>query len=327
MMFFRIFSLHPDIFSSFFENSLIARSVQKKVIEYQICNWREKFGVGNYKQVDDQPYGGGSGMVLKVEPIFEALKEFEAISSLFIIPEKPINHYRILPNNQTFWEKCHYSKINPENKKINHVTIHLTPRGFPINQKIVEWLSQDFETINLLCGRYEGFEARVSETVDLELSIGDFVLNGGEVAAMSLIEAISRLVPGFLVKPQSSKHDSFGTELNLYNEQKEYIIGRKNLDNYNISKTNSKKSDLNFSKKSSIDELLFGLDKIDDQKLSLTENLFDNDFYLQKILPKIEHPHYTRPKIWNNYQIPEVLLNGNHKLTQEWRLQNWKKPT
>ena len=321
MTFFRIFSLHPDIFSSFFGNSLIARSLEKKVIDYEICNWREKFGVGNYKQVDDQPYGGGTGMVLKVEPIFEALQEFGAVSSLFKIPEKPIFHHKILPNNHTFWEKCLINKQNSK-QKIKQVTIHLTPRGFPVNQKVVEWLGQDFETINLLCGRYEGFDARLSEAVDLELSIGDFVLNGGEVAAICLIEAVSRLLPEFLVKPQSAKHDSFGTELNLYNEQKEYIVGKKKLQERAILESNLESKSLYKSpKKSEIDRLLF---ELEEESIS-SKNLFDNNFYLQKILPQIEHPQYTRPKIWNNYQIPELLLNGNHKLIQEWRLQNWKK--
>ena len=312
MTFFRIFSLHPDIFSSFFANSLIAKAVQKNVINYEICNWREKFGVGNYKQVDDQPYGGGSGMVLKIEPIFAALQEFGAVSSLFKVPNQVQTHQRILPNNHNFWEKSKLS--NSEiSVKPKQVTIHLTPRGFPLNQKIVQWLSQDFETINLLCGRYEGFDSRVSEVVDLELSIGDFVLNGGEVAAMSLIEAVSRLLPNFLVKNQSAKHDSFSSELNLYKEQKEFIVGKKNLQKTEF-KTKFK------TEKSQIDKLLFDLD----EENVLSENLFDNNFYLQKILPQIEHPHFTRPKVWNNYEIPEVLVNGNHRQAQEWRLKGWK---
>jgi tRNA (guanine37-N1)-methyltransferase len=305
MTFFRIFSLHPGIFSSFFGNSLIAKAVEKNVINYEVCNWREKFGKGNYKQVDDKPYGGGDGMVLKIEPIFEALSSFKAISSLFEIPKSEQVHQRIFPNNHNFWQKC----SNLGNLKNKQVTIHLTPRGFGINQNIIEWLSQNFETINLLCGRYEGFDSRISEIVDLELSIGDFVLNGGEVAAMSLIEAVSRLLPDFLVKTQSSKHDSFSSELNIYKEQKEFIIGKNKITQKIISKN------------SQIDKLLFDLD----EEFSDSKNFFDNNFYLQKILPKIEHPQYTRPKIWNNYQIPPVLTEGNHKNVQDWRFKNWKK--
>jgi tRNA (guanine-N1)-methyltransferase len=82
-MLFRIFSLHTDIFRSFLDNGLIARGISKDIIKFELVNWREKFGVGNYKQVDDKPFGGGSGMVLMPDPIFKALEEYNAVSGLF----------------------------------------------------------------------------------------------------------------------------------------------------------------------------------------------------------------------------------------------------
>jgi tRNA G37 N-methylase TrmD len=286
---FKIFTLHPDIFTSFKGNSLIARGFSQNIIDIETINWREKFGVGNYKQVDDKPFGGGSGMVLQTEPIYQALNEKNAISPLFKIPKEVEIHNRIEPNNQNFW---HYKNQNTNHKK---VTISLTPRGFPLNQQICEWLTKDFEEINILCGRYEGFDARVSEFVDLELSIGDFVTNGGEVPAMCLIEAVSRLVPGFITKDTSVLHDSFSSELNKYQEQEELIVGKKRLE--------SGKTIFEVSKNNNI-------------------NLFDNNFWRKNIAPSIEHPQYTRPEIWNNWQAPEVLIGGDHKKIHRWR-NNW----
>jgi tRNA G37 N-methylase TrmD len=181
-------------------------------------------------------------------------------------------------------------------------TISLTPRGFPLNQQIVEWLA-NFQELNILCGRYEGFDARVSEAMDLELSVGNFVLNGGEVAAMSLIEAVSRLVPGFISKTESVAHDSFSSGLNYYQEQEEFVIGK--------TKTEERK-------------------RLQDQKPSVIptvvqpQNLFDDTLWRRSILPYIEHPQYTRPEIWNNWKVPEVLLSGNHRKVQDWR-RDWYK--
>jgi tRNA (guanine37-N1)-methyltransferase len=286
-MFFRIFSLHPKIFESFFAESLMARAVSKKVFEYEVINWREKYGFGNYKQVDDRPFGGGNGMVLKPEPIFEALQSFQAVSSLFNEQNEIKVHKRILPNNLNFFR-------NPTKK----ATISLTPRGFPLTQELLEWLVINLEEINFLCGRYEGFDARVSEMVDMEISLGNFVLNGGEVAAMTMIEGISRLLPNFLVKSESALHDSFSIELNIYREQNEFILGKKKL---------QQKPEL--------------MDKIITKKNLL---IFDENKWLQEILPNIEHPQYTRSEVFAGFKIPEVLKTGDHKLIQKWRYGGWK---
>lgn len=291
-MLYRIFSLHPQIFNSFLESGLIARGINQKIITTELINWRDSYGVGGYKQIDDRPFGGGQGMVLQVDPIYNALVEYNAVSSLFEklkapdikdITHENAKHERklpILPNNSRFFEMF---QANPQ--AIKQATISLTPRGFPINQQVIGFLS-GFETLNLLCGRYEGFDARVGPLVDMELSLGNFVLNGGEVGAMAVMEAVSRLLPGFISKPFASSHDSFSSQLNYYSEQSGYS--------------------------------------------KITENLksefqgFDDDWWIQSILPQIEHPQFTRPEVWQGYQTPKVLIEGNHKLTQQWR-QNWYK--
>lgn len=315
-MIYRVFTLHPDLFSSFKENGLIARGISKDIIKIDLVNWRDQFGIGNYKQVDDKPFGGGSGMVLMCEPIYQALLANDAVSSLFesgdeilytknkdlveleeflsTLPESDVAaqignyHRRILPNNALFEKK---QKLNPGKK----VTISLTPRGFPVNQKVCEYLATEFEEINILCGRYEGFDSRVSELVDMELSIGNFVTNGGEIPAMALIEAVSRLLPDFVTKNTSILHDSFSTGLNRYQEQAEFVVGKKN----------NKKNDI------------FNLDLNQDSK---SRTLFDNNWWISKVLPFIEHPQYTRPTVWRDIQIPDVLLSGDHKKIQQWRL-------
>lgn len=291
----KIFSLHPQIFDSFFSTALIAKGLDRKVFDYKIYNWREEFGLGKYKQVDQQAFGGGSGMVLKPEPIFNALKKYDCLSSLFKKPEKNTIHRKIEPNNATFYHKA-------KTEKLKKATILLTPRGFTFNQKIANWLSKDFTELSFVCGRYEGFDARVSEMVDLELSLGDFVLGGGEVASMAMIEAITRLLPNFLIKTESKNHDSFSTHLNLYPEQMEYILGKNKI---------SQKPNLKNKFKPN-------------QNTKQEENLFSNQQWRKEKLPNIEHPHYTRPKTWQNFQTPEILLSGNHNQIQIWRESGWK---
>jgi tRNA (guanine37-N1)-methyltransferase len=311
---YRIFTLHPDLFSSFTQNSLIARGIEKNVIEIELVNWREKYGFGNYKQVDDKPFGGGSGMVLMCEPIYQALKEYNAVSPLYEI-NKSINqgmsersdlkelnqffdtlpessdlklygntHKKVYPNNSQF--ENIYKKLNTRK-----ATISLTPRGFPINQEIVEWLAKDFDELNILCGRYEGFDSRICETVDLELSLGNFITNGGEIPSMALIESVSRLIPNFITKNTSVIHDSFSSGLNNYIEQSEFIVGKNNKNNVN---------EINWERKPAT-------------------KLFNNTWWIENVLPFIEHPQYTRPTIWQGMSVPTILMSGDHKKIHMWR--------
>jgi len=287
---FTIFSLFPEIFQSFFDTGLIKKGLQKQVYDYQIINWRKEYGIGNYKAVDDKPFGGGSGMVLTPEPIFQALSQQNLASKLYQKPIEPTAFSQFLPNNFNFFQNWQ-TGLN----KTKRVTISLTPRGFPLNQEIVFWLANNFDQVGLLCGRYEGFDSRVSGLVDLELSIGNYVLGGGELAAMVLIEAITRLLTNFLEKQTSSEHDSFSSSLNFYNEIPAEFLSK-----------NGK--NMIFDKKP--------------QSKSVEAKLFDNQFWKKQIMPKIEHPQFTRPYNWRNQTVPEVLLSGDHKKVASWR-QNW----
>jgi tRNA (guanine37-N1)-methyltransferase len=316
---FKIFTLHPAIFSSFFENSLIARGIKNQIISYQLINWREEFGLGSYKQVDDRAYGGGSGMVLMIDPIFEALKKYKSLGYLIeqtCINKTPQNHelfredynieliynhlnvtnfgdifvdsYNTIPHNKQFVD---FKKVFPKKR---NVTVNLTPKGYTFNQDIAYYLANNFDSVSLLCGRYEGFDSRVSKIVDLELSLGEFITNGGETPAMVMIESIARLTEGFITKTSSVEHDSFSRHNNNYLEQEEFIIGKRKL--------NSKKS--NF-------------------EIELEEkDLFIEQKYIEDIMPKIEHPIFTKPQSWRGLNVPDILLSGDHKAIHEWR-NNW----
>jgi len=392
-----IFSLYPELFSSFLQTSLISRAVDKKIISANLINWRD-FGKGAYKQVDDKVFGGGSGMVLQPQPIFEALQANNVVSEYFFTPDYQRQHVKILPNNIRFYKNwlkktnilseltnfqqnqqnqqnqqfdqanLQSPQNNPQNKLQNKlqnnphnlsqnnsqnipnnsvfkpknqptkVTISLTPRGFPFTQHVAEWLTT-FDSVSLLCGRFEGFDARVDEAVDLEISLGNFVLNGGEVGAMAIIEAVSRLLPGFVDKMESVQHDSFSSSLNIYSEQSVYFS--KSLSK-NLSKNSNNHQNPDKSKSQSkiqpeeklgqkLEEKLslFSQQNADLDLIKLEQKLVDDIFCLQDwlkfVLPNIEHPQYTRPDVWQNWQVPSVLLSGNHRLIQEWR-KNWFTP-
>src|SRR3989344_8800095 len=164
MIKFDIITIFPNIFDSYKEESLIARAQKKKFIKINIHNLRD-FTNDNHKTVDDRPFGGGLGMALKVEPIYKAVQ-----------------------------------KLKAKSYKLKAKVVLFTPRGKKFNQKIAFELSK-LDHIIFICGRYEGVDQRVAEKIaDVEISIGDYDLMGGELPAMVAIEVISRLVPGVLGK-------------------------------------------------------------------------------------------------------------------------------
>jgi len=168
---FDILTLFPHMFSSPFQESILARAIEKGLIQIRTINIRD-FALDKHHVVDDTPYGGGQGMVMKVEPIARAIE----------------------------WAKS---------QDPSAWTIYLTPQGKQFNQDMAQELSSRSHLI-LLCGRYEGIDERVRELlVDEEISIGDYVLTGGELAAMVLIDAVSRLLPGVLGSDRSAEEDSF----------------------------------------------------------------------------------------------------------------------
>lgn len=201
---FSVLTLFPDMFSPL-KQSIIGKAIEDKKIELNLINIRD-FSKDKHKKVDDTPYGGGAGMVMKADVVYDA-----------------------------------YEHIKDEKAKV----IFLSPQGKTLNQNKVKELATE-EHIILLCGHYEGIDQRViDEIVDEEISIGDYVLTGGELPAMVLIDSVSRYVEGVLSK-DSIKEESF------------------------------------------------------------TNNL-------------LEYPQYTRPEIFKDKQVPEILLSGHHENINKWR--------
>jgi len=171
---FDIITLFPEMFSAIKEEGVIARAIKKSIIS--ITTWQLRdFSLNKYKNVDDKSYGGGAGMVMQVQPIRDCIIEIK--------------------------------KKNPKTK-----VIYLSPQGKKLNQDLVEKLTT-YDSLTMLCGRYEGIDERVIENdIDYEVSIGDYVISGGELAAMVVIDAISRRLPNVLGNEDSLK-DSFTDNL------------------------------------------------------------------------------------------------------------------
>ncbi|WP_332445687.1 tRNA (guanosine(37)-N1)-methyltransferase TrmD [Dehalococcoides mccartyi] len=204
-----VLTLFPEMFQSPFEESIFKRAADKNLVRLEIHNFRD-FSHDKHHAVDDTPYGGGAGMLLKPEPLFEAV---EAVMEKDPTPA-PV--------------------------------ILLSPQGRTFNQSVARELA-NHQRLIIICGHYEGFDERVREHLATdEISIGDFVLTGGELAAMVVIDAVSRLIPGVLGSDDSSESDSHSNGL-------------------------------------------------------------------------LEHPHYTRPPVFRGWDIPEVLLSGNHARIDRWR--------
>jgi tRNA (guanine37-N1)-methyltransferase len=167
-----ILTLFPEMFSSFLEGSLLGAARSSGLLDIRITNIRD-FAEGVHSQVDDRPFGGGPGMLLMPGPVVECVESVQRSA-------EPAGHL-----------------------------VMLTPGGRRLDQAIVEELAKH-ERIVLVCGRYEGFDERVRQTLHPdEISIGDYVLSGGEVAAMVIIDAVARLVPGVLGDEESARQDSF----------------------------------------------------------------------------------------------------------------------
>ena len=171
---FDIISLFPDFFTSPLNSGLIGRALQKEIASVCITNPRD-FTTDKHHKVDDIPYGGGVGMVMKPEPIFAA------IESLPVLPRREV--------------------------------ILLTPQGKTMSQPMFKQLSTQYDQLVLICGHYEGVDERVLSLVTQEISLGDFVLTCGEIPALTLLNGIVRLLPGTVGKTDSLKYDSFQTDL------------------------------------------------------------------------------------------------------------------
>ena len=179
---FGVLTLFPEIFSSFLRESLINRAIQAGRIQVDLYNYRQH-GIGKHQKVDDAPYGGGAGMLLRVEPIYHALAARDSYYK-----KQQLQTYKIL----------------------------LTPQGTVFDQEKARELSTVDKVLLLVCGRYEGFDERIKRYADEEISGGDFISLGGEVIAMLMIEVISRLVPDVLGNFESSQDESFARGLLEY---------------------------------------------------------------------------------------------------------------
>lgn len=166
-----VLTLFPEMFTGIISESIIKRAIQNELIEINIHNIRD-FSKDPHKKVDDYAFGGGSGMVLMIQPIYDAINAFKTDDS---------------------------------------VVIMMTPQGKQYTQKVAYDFSK-YKHIIILCGHYEGFDERITSLVDMEISIGDYVLTGGEIPALVLIDSIIRLVDGVIVK-ESHINDSFNKNL------------------------------------------------------------------------------------------------------------------
>ena len=198
-----IVTLFPSMFEGFMNESIVKRAIEKGNVKINLVNPRD-FTLDKHRHVDDTPYGGGNGMVLTCQPMFDCLRSIDGLKR----------------------------------------TILMTPQGKQFKQADALRLSNE-EHIVLVCGHYEGFDERIRTLCDEEISIGDFVLTGGEIPAMAVSDSIIRLLNGVIT-----------TESHLYDSHSNGLL---------------------------------------------------------------EHPQYTKPAVYEGLEVPDVLLNGNHKLINEWR--------
>ena len=175
---FDVLTIFPKMIEAAFSEGVVARAIQSGALALRIHDLRDH-AEGRHRKVDDEPFGGGAGMVLKPEPIFRAV---EAIRG-----EDPAAPVRV---------------------------VLLSPQGERFDQRTAELYAEGDERLVLVCGRYEGVDERVREHLaDEELSVGDFVLSGGEIAAMVVVDAVARLIPGTLGSPESAERESFTNEI------------------------------------------------------------------------------------------------------------------
>ena len=193
MLQFDIITIFPKIFDSFLKESFIKKAQEKRLIKINIYNLRD-FTTDKHKTVDDRPYGGGLGMVLKVEPVYRCIRFLK--SKTCPVAKRSFCYGVKNPRSNPFGMLRGRQKLK---------IILFTPRGKKFNQKMAYQLSK-LNQIIMICGRYEGVDERVAKYIaDMELSIGDYDLMGGELPAMVVIETVARLIPGVLGKPELLK--------------------------------------------------------------------------------------------------------------------------
>jgi tRNA (guanine37-N1)-methyltransferase len=231
------------------------------------------FSLNKHKKVDDTPYGGGAGMLLSPQPFYDCLESVMISSNSLVAFEED-------DKNAEIGVQLHAPEV-----------IIFSPRGEVLNQQLVSELAQKKQII-MLCGHYEGFDERIYSLATKVISLGDFILTGGELAAMAVIDAVSRLVPNVLGSAESHAADSFSTAQELFH-----------LNDYDFTKAELKR----------LQDLLLDYD------VKSLESF--------QALRLLEYPHYTRPKDFCGKTVPEVLQSGDHKKILFWRIEEALKMT
>ena len=271
---FDIITIFPEIFKSFADEALIARARQKKIISLRPHNLRD-WTIDRHKTVDDRPYGGGAGMVLMAEPILKAVKALR-ISNFSPFGGSPAG--RQFPISKKNQKKTSVVLFSAKGKKFDQATAR-------------RWAKLD--QLVLICGRYEGVDERIARYVaDEEISIGDYVLFGGEVPAMVVVEAVTLLLPGAVGKQKSLEDESF----NQVHPVRELARGIK--PRVRMGKM------LAVSSHGAFSNGVKGVEKRQMQGL-------------------LEYPHYTRPEkiviSGKTRSVPKALLTGDHAKVEAWR--------
>lgn len=255
---FDIITAFPESFS-YLDSSLFYQAKKGKLLEIKLWPLRD-FASDRHRTIDDRPFGGGPGMVLKIEPIYTALQAVKKV------------------------------------KRTNKRKIILTSlAGKPFTQKLARQLSQEKQLV-IICGHYEGVDERVKKLVDLEISIGPYVLTGGELPAMVIVDVVSRYLPGFLHNPES-----------LEERRIEKILSFRNR----LSSRPSGEPQPRLS------AVLFSADTSKPSQNRLRSVSWQKNFSITSI------PVYTRPRVFKigkkSYKVPAVLLSGDHKKIIAWQ--------
>jgi len=275
---FTILTLFPEMFQGPFSESIIKRAITRKILDIEIVNLRN-FAVDKHKTVDDAPYGGGAGMVIKVDVVDRAISEIlKGINQPQTIDD------RLLPTPHTPHPTSYSPRPTPYTLLPTPHIIMLSASGERFTQKKAIELAK-YDNIVLLCGHYEGFDQRVHDhLVDEEISIGDYVLTGGELPAMVLVDAISRMIPG-VIREESAKNDSF------------------------------MQSDISPSPHSPL-LTLHSSHPTPHTPPPTPCSLRPTPYALR---PTYDYPAYTRPEEYRGWKVPEILLSGDHQKIKLWR--------
>lgn len=274
-----VLTLFPELITGYCNTSILGLAWQQGLYELEVHNPRD-YSKDKHKKVDDSPYGGGAGMVLTPQPWIDCLSEVLLMSDSCVTRASQDLHLQ-LSKLQSFEARKPCSRTPEAPQKLNDIEIIITsPSGIPFTQDLAKELSTKKQLI-ILCGRYEGFDQRIKDRATMEISLGDYVLTGGELAALSIIDASLRHIPGVLGDPLSLEAESF-SQINYLEKLKELQVSKK-------------------------------------ERAELLEQTGLNIKDLEN-LRLLEHPHYTRPADFRGERIPDILESGDHKKIFLWRL-------